>query len=428
MKTIRTSIRPHCLARMSIFLTAAALIVGMAGCAGCGQPRSQNLEIRTWYDLDAVRDNLAGHHTLMNDLDSTTPGYEGLAGGDGNDGMGWLPIGTEDDAFTGSLDGQGYEIRDLFMVGSGLSHVGVFGFVGEGGRIEDIGVVDAEVIGDEVAGGLVAVCYGTVTDSCFAGAIYGHDCAGGLVGENYGAVTDSYSTCSVTGEAVAGGLVGWNQGMVRDSYGTGNVIGGFVFVGGLVGLNEGTVTGSYSGGDVSGSASDATGIGGLVGGNGHSGPGTVTNSYSTGRVTGEDNVGGLVGVNWPKGNVSDCYATGNVDGEREVGGLVGGNAGTVSDSYSTGSVTGNQNIGGLVGASYGTVSNCSWDTETSGQASSDGGTGKTTAEMRNVDTFSDARWHIIAVADSDARNAGYTWNIVDGQTYPFLSWEVQIEA
>ena len=36
-------------------------------------------EIRTWYDLDAIRDNLCGNYTLMNDLDSTTAGYEGLA-------------------------------------------------------------------------------------------------------------------------------------------------------------------------------------------------------------------------------------------------------------------------------------------------------------------------------------------------------------
>jgi len=68
--------RRHCyLARTAILLILTALIVEMAGC-GCNQPPSENLEISTWFDLDAVRYNLAGHHTLMNDLDSTTPGYE----------------------------------------------------------------------------------------------------------------------------------------------------------------------------------------------------------------------------------------------------------------------------------------------------------------------------------------------------------------
>jgi hypothetical protein len=427
----------------------AALIAGMAGCIDI----SQKVEVRTWYDLDAVRDNLNGSYILMNDLDSTTAGYEELASPNGNEGMGWLPIGTEDDAFTGNLDGQGYEIRDLIMYGSGLSHVGVFSFVGEGGQIEDIGVADADVIGDEVAGVLVGVCYGTVTNSYSTASVYGHDCAGGLAGENYGTLTDSYSTGSVTGDATAGGLVGWNQGIVSNSYATGTVIGGFVFVGGLLGLNDGTVTSSYSTGSVTGYG---PAIGGLVGGNGYSGPGTVRNSYSTGSVTGEDDAGGLVGVNWSEGTVSDCYATGNVDGQGEIGGLVGGNGysgpGTVRNSYSTGSVTGNENIGGLVGLNAaegnvsnscsaggvtgtsrvgglvgwndeGTVSDSFWDIQTSGQATSAGGTGKTTAQMKSVPTFSGADWNITAVANPSSRNPSYIWNIADGVTYPFLSWE-----
>jgi len=69
------------------------------------------------------------------------------------------------------------------------------------------------------------------------------------------------------------------------------------------------------------------------------------------------------------------------------------------------------------------VSDSFWDTQTSGQATSDGGTGKTTAEMQDIATFSGADWNIIAVANPSTRNSSYTWNIVDTQTYPFLSWE-----
>ena len=102
--------------RIGSFLIAAALIAGMVGCDGGGyMPPSQNLEIQTWYDLNAVRDNLAGNHTLLNDLDSTTPGYAELASPTANQGKGWEPIGTETLRFGGSLDGQGYEIRDLFI-------------------------------------------------------------------------------------------------------------------------------------------------------------------------------------------------------------------------------------------------------------------------------------------------------------------------
>jgi len=75
-----------------------------------------------------------------------------------------------------------------------------------------------------------------------------------------------------------------------------------------------------------------------------------------------------------------------------------------------------------VGANPGAVSNSFWDTETSGQATSYGGTGKTTAELQDIATFSGAVWNIIAVASGET-NPSYTWNIVDDVTYPFLSWQ-----
>jgi hypothetical protein len=60
---------------------------------------------------------------------------------------------------------------------------------------------------------------------------------------------------------------------------------------------------------------------------------------------------------------------------------------------------------------------------TSGQATPGDGTGKTTAEMKNVATFSGAGWSIVAVFHPGTPNASYIWNIVDGGTYPFLSWQ-----
>lgn len=74
-----------------IFLITGALITGIPGSYDVGGddiPPSQDLEIRTWYDLDAIRDNLAGDHILMNDLDSTTAGYEELAGPAADQGNG----------------------------------------------------------------------------------------------------------------------------------------------------------------------------------------------------------------------------------------------------------------------------------------------------------------------------------------------------
>ena len=101
----------------------------------------------------------------------------------------------------------------------------------------------------------------------------------------------------------------------------------------------------------------------------------------------------------------------------------------MSDCYSSGSVTGNEDVGGLVGLAgwnyyyETTVSNSFWDTETSGQTTSDGGTAKTTAEMKNYATFLAGGWNIFPVANPSTRNPSYIWNIVDDQTYPFLSWQ-----
>jgi len=95
----------------------------------------------------------------------------------------------------------------------------------------------------------------------------------------------------------------------------------------------------------------------------------------------------------------------------------------VSNSYSIGSVSGNEDVGGLVGRNYGTVHDSFWDTQTSGQATSDGGTGRTTAQMKSITTFSSAGWNVIAVGGYDERDPAYIWNIVNGVTYPFLSWQ-----
>jgi len=38
-------------------------------------PPSDDLEIRDWHDLNAVSDSRDGNRSLMNDFDSTTPGY-----------------------------------------------------------------------------------------------------------------------------------------------------------------------------------------------------------------------------------------------------------------------------------------------------------------------------------------------------------------
>jgi len=176
------------------------------------------------------------------------------------------------------------------------------------------------------------------------------------------------------------------------------------YVGGLVGMNFfGSVTNSYNIGLVHG----GRGVGGLLG---FGTQASLSNSYNSGSVSGSSYVGGLSGA----GAGASNYNTGSVSGSSHVGGLFGFNYGTVSNSYSTGSVSGGSYVGGLVGyISSSTVSNSYWDTETSGQASSSGGTGLTSAQMRQMASFTD--WDISANGGENT-----VWRIYEGQTAPLL--------
>ena len=428
--------------RLSIFLIIVTLIVGMVGCA-CARPTTETHVIENWYDLDAIRTDLSGSYILKVNLNYTTPGYNKTASATAHNGEGWWPIGVDFGEFRGVFDGNGHEIRDLVINAPDKTNVGLFGYVDTGGVVKNISVVNANVTGKEHVGGLVGRNDGAVINSYSSGNVKGDKNVGGLVGWNYalGEVSASHSTASVTGKETGdndvGGLVGWNDGEMSASNASGSVKGN-KNVGGLVGWNDGEVSDSHSTSNVEGELE----VGGLVGRNCW---GTVSDSHSTGNVTGDTNVGGLVGRNsW--GTVSDSYSIGNVTGEEHVGGLLGRNDGAVSDSdsigcvtgtedvgglvghihtgavsnsYSTGSVTGEKDVGGLIGYRHGgAVSNSFWDKETSGMEVSTDGTGKTTAEMKDITTFT--VWEIVPVAP-ETKNGNYTWNIINGQTYPFLS-------
>jgi hypothetical protein len=511
------------MAIVSIFLIMLIMIALIAGMAGCFFPL-RNLEIRDWYDLDAIRDNLGGNHRLMNDLDSTAAGYEELASPTANEGKGWEPIeiyvfDSGIHGLVGTLDGQGHEIRDLFINRNDEGGVGLFGRVESGGVIKNIGLANVTVTGGSWVGGLVGDNTGTVSNSYFVGSVTGNGEVGGVAGMNWGTVSNSYSAGSVTGSRSVGGLVGGNGGTVSNSYYSydevlingENIVtigalfsedfdqwlangkfldvnerlskeGGYYVISNATDFKELLAFGQddslkfrlkadlelsaepnfyipYLAGEFDGSGHKISNLsfnfdfvsqvglfghlapggkvaqvgvenvniagshflGGLVGTNWM---GTVDSCYATGSVTGDNEIGGLLGRS-RKGAVSNSYSTSNVTGENVVGGLLGWNwGGTVSNSYSTGSVSGNKSVGGLAGRSGNiTVTNSFWDTESCGQTTSPCGTGKTTAEMQDIITFSGAGWNIIGVANPDIRNPSYTWNIVHTVTYAFLSWQ-----
>jgi hypothetical protein len=140
----------------------------------------------------------------------------------------------------------------------------------------------------------------------------------------------------------------------------------------------------------------------------------ITVSYSTGQVTGSgSHHGGLVGYFNATGGFSNCYSHCDVDGVTNVGGLIGYCAQNISTCYSKGQVSGTTVVGGLVGYIPGsqTATDCFWDSQTSGQANSALGTGKTTAEMKTEGTYTNWDFNTTPLWDIDP-----AWN----QGYPYL--------
>ena len=318
--------------------------------------------------------------------------------------------------FSGTFDGDGHTISHLTVAGE--SCLGLFGELGSGAMVSNLGLeaVDINGTGHSV-GGLAGRSGESHIVNCYStGTVKGGHSVGGLVGHGGAShIVNCYSTVTVKGDHYVGGLMGHSgDGHIVNCCSTATVAGDR-FVGGLVGSGHfGSITNCYSTAAITGRRD----VGGLMGRNL---AGTVMSCYSAGSVAGEWTVGGLVGRNatdWGPAKIIDCYSLASVTGTRAVGGLVGDNEPwcAIGSSYSAGSVTGNENVGGLAGGNDlhgrgGTVhNNCFWDMETSGQTTSNGGIGKTTAEMRMASTFIGWRCDLV-------------WTIDEGLDYPRLRWE-----
>lgn len=339
-------------------------------------------------DLQAMENDLTAYYELANDIDaSATVGW--------NAGAGFLPIGITTNPFSGQLDGKGYTISDLFINRPSTTSVGLIGILdgNNGGVLKNIKMTGVDITGQKNVGALVGYISGysdpVDIDNCnSAGSVTATDWAGGLIGyAESGAIDDCYSSCTViVSEDYAGGLI---SEVVYEGI---------------------TLTNCYATGSVTGGASPYNYFGGLVG---FSYKGVYSKCYATGDVTGYRYVGGLMGVS-EYDTLDDCYARGDADASTGyfAGGLIGWAWNSdIDNCYSTGKALALDYVGGLIGdESSGTVTNSFWDTETSGTAISDGGTGKTTAEMKTESTFTDAGWDFDTIWGMRTdRNDGYAY-------------------
>ena len=174
--------------------------------------------------------------------------------------------------FTAIFEGNGHTVSNLFIDTDRTVLVGLFGYASS--SIRNMGAIDVDVQGGNLAGGLIGFNSGEILASYVTGRVSGKENVGGLVGINRptAEILASYATSRVSGEEDVGGLVGDNRGK-------------------------------------------------------------ITAGYATSRVSGEEGVGGLVGNNQSTGEILASYATGHVSGDSDVGGLVGSNEGAITVSY-----------------------------------------------------------------------------------------------
>lgn len=282
---------------------------GFAGGTGTQQDPYQ---IETRAQFQAITNYRTSHFILQNHLDFT--GYSNPI-----DGNGFYPIGGGY-SFLGSLDGQGYEIRNVVISGRSGASFGLFGIIGGGATVKKLRIVN------------ISIDVLLHTDGVGALAGYASSC--------------TISECSATGSIT-------------------------------------TPNGS------------------------------------------NDQYGGLIGITTGSADVSDSFSLCSVagGGGRYFGGFVGdAQDGSFTNCYSAGAVT-NINVltGGFAGSGFGsTATHCYWDTQTSGQASSGLGTGKTTALMKKQTTFENWDFNTIWAINEDLSYPYFVQNPTQDKVHPIL--------
>jgi hypothetical protein len=350
--------------------------------------RDNPYEIYTASDLCAMTYDRTACYVLMQDIDLSE--------------FTWNNAPVVD--FGGYFNGNGFGISNLHVQGNAC--LGLFGKVAVQASVKDLSVLDVNIVGgdDSVDIGAVAgINFGTLLNCDMSGQLSAGEWSssiGGLVGVNVGGIDhcQAQSQIAVAGYCYyVGGLVGMNGlDIVADSFMTRSCADTAIYAG----------HNSWS-------------IGGLLGSN----VGVVGHCRSEGTIQCEkycQKVGGLLGNN--SEYVRDCFAGTEISGGSKLtslGGLVGQNLETIEHCFSTGYVSDGTNAGGLIGRNAGRVLGSFWNKTSSQRTTSSGGTGLTSYEMKNRQTFLQQAWDF---ADEFPNGVTDCWVLKNGEPQPSLAF------
>ena len=267
------------------------------------EPVEETYEIRTFEEFkkipEIVKKNNRANFKLMNTI------Y-------GNGGTMTESIGSADNPYNGTFDGQGYYVY-RFDIKSSDGNAALFDTIGARGSVKNFAAFYQNIEGEKAAG-LAIVNYGLI-DECISGSNLSGPFTDQLTHEPKN-LTET--TTFVKGTSMAGGVVVENKGVIRN-------------------------TANYA--KATASASD-----GIAGGIAVVNSGTIENCMSIGALSTKENgiAGGIVGKLDKNGSIQIAYSaqtaieggtTGAVFGTKEE------TAGAVNNTYYLDTLSGNEEQG-----------------------------------------------------------------------------------
>jgi len=276
--------------------------------------------IRTSEQIDSIQYDLSSYYRLEEDIDFQYGEFEG--------------IGNLNAPFTGHFDGNGYEIKNIYISGksqeTGNPYKGFFGVISNA-YIENVYISGADVRGSSCVGGLVGYAYGSEShiENCHVGevSVSGKRYIGGLIGKiEGGIILKCESMASVYGGSYSGGMIGYSQKTILKNIVSLATVTGAEYIGGIIGKSETT---------------------------------RIEQCESLANVNGFQYIGGITGFHDGKMEediyfnpyIVDCCCLGTVKGNCYVGGIAGFCKSAVLENCNTdGTLEGKEYLGNIVGA------------------------------------------------------------------------------
>lgn len=234
-----------------------------------------NYDIATAEDLLNIKYNTEGDYKLTVDIDMS--------------GVSFTPLPD----FTGSLDGQGHVIRNLTFNNPNQDQAALFATT-HGATIKNLGIENANIVGNANAAAIVGRAYGGTIQSCYVANSYieGRDHVGSITGDMNVNGDDGVTISDCLSDAK----------LKTRSY----------QVGGLVGVtNGGIIQNCYFSGTIDGNSSCSAGIISLVDSDGHLT--TVQNNLSAASHIYKGSQNRIIGTAGRKATMGNNYAVASMN-------------------------------------------------------------------------------------------------------------------